>query len=128
MRFLLDTHVLAWWLFDDAKLRAGPASAIADPENEILVSAISAFEVTTKYRLGKWPEMATLVTDFEVIVMAERFSFLPIATTHALLAGRLPGEHKDPFDRLLAAQAKLESLVLISADAALDSFGVERFW
>jgi PIN domain nuclease of toxin-antitoxin system len=128
MRFLLDTHVLAWWLFDDTKLRAGPASAIADPENEILVSAISAFEVTTKYRLGKWPEMATLVADFEVIVMAERFSFLPIATSHALLAGQLPGEHKDPFDRLLAAQARLESLVLISADAALDSFGVERLW
>ena len=128
MRYLLDTHALAWWLLDDVKLKSSAHEAIADPQNEIIVSAASAFEVATKLRLGKWPEMEALARNFETLVIAERFSLLPVTPAHALLAGTMAGEHKDPFDRILAAQAKLERLTIVSADGALDVFGVARLW
>ncbi|MCL6708868.1 type II toxin-antitoxin system VapC family toxin [Pseudomonas sp. R2.Fl] len=125
---MLDTHVLAWWLLDDRRLSAPSRAAIAEGDNEIAASAVSAFEIATKYRLGKWPEAAQLAGDFEKYVMAERFFLLPISPSHALLAGQMTGHHKDPFDRLLAAQSKIETLVFVTADKAFDGFDIERLW
>lgn len=128
MKYLLDTHALVWWLLDDKRLSRPARTVIANSDNEIIASAVSAFEIATKHRLGKWPEVAPLSIDFEKYAIAERFSLLPIAPSHALLAGRLPGEHKDPFDRLLAAQANIDALVLITADPAFAGFDIDRLW
>jgi PIN domain nuclease of toxin-antitoxin system len=128
VRYLLDTHALVWWLLDDAHLSQPALLALSDVDNEVMVSAVSAFELTTKHRLGKWPEVGPISTDFVKHVMAERFTLLAVETSHALYAGQLIAEHKDPFDRLLAAQSKLEGLTLVSADRAFDDFGVERLW
>ncbi len=128
MRYLLDTHTLVWWLMNDGHLSPPARAALSDGDNEVIVSAVSAFELTTKHRLGKWPEAGPISTDFVKYVMAERFTLLAIETSHALYAGQLVAEHKDPFDRLLAAQSKLESLVIVSADTAFDTLGVQRLW
>ena len=125
MRYLLDTHALAWWLLDLPRLGAGAREAIAEAENEIFVSAVSAFEIATKYRLGKWPEIAELVKDFEEILKKERFKHLTVSVEHAFLAGHIPAAHKDPFDRILAAQCRLENLSLITIDAAFGEFGID---
>lgn len=128
MRYLLDTHTLVWWLLDDVRLSHKARAAIADADNEIFASAVSAFEVTTKHRLGKWPEAQPICADFIKLITNERFGLLSIQTPHALQAGRLAGEHKDPFDRLLAAQSILDDLVIVSADSAFNIFGVQRLW
>jgi PIN domain nuclease of toxin-antitoxin system len=128
MKVLLDTHALVWWLLDDPSLSRKARVAIADSTNRVLVSTISAFEIATKHRLGKWPEVAPLVKLFGPLVLAEQFELLPVSQDHALLAGTFDMLHKDPFDRLLAAQARCEGLILISADTAFDSFPVERLW
>jgi len=128
VRYLLDTHTLVWWLTDDGHLSHPARAALGDGDNEVIVSAVSAFELTTKHRLGKWPEAGLISTDFVKYVMAERFTLLAIETSHALYAGQLVAEHKDPFDRLLAAQAILEDLIIVSTDTAFDTFGVQRLW
>ncbi len=128
MRLLLDTHALAWWLRDDPRLSARARQSIADPVNTVMVSAVSAFEAATKHRLGKWPDVELLVTDFERIVIAENFSLLPISTQHAIAAGGFVAIHKDPFDRLLAAQCKLDGLSLVSADTAFRQFELDILW
>jgi PIN domain nuclease of toxin-antitoxin system len=128
MKLLLDTHALAWWLMDDSRLTETARNAIADPGNDVAVSAVSAFEVATKYRIGKWPAMADLVTGFPHLVAEQEFSLLPITVSHALLAGRFAAAHRDPFDRLLAAQAKLDSLVLVTADSAFSQFDIDLLW
>lgn len=128
MTNLLDTHILAWWLLNDPKLSAPATLAITEPENVIFVSAVSALELATKHRLGKWPEVAPLVGNFGTLVKAEDFQILPLNHSHALLAGQLPGLHKDPFDRLPSAQARQETLILITADAAISGFGVQHLW
>jgi len=128
MRCLLDTHALAWWLLDLPRLGAGARKVMEAAENEIFVSAVSAFEIATKYRLGKWPDITELVTDFEAILRAERFNHLPISVAHAFFAGQMPATHKDPFDRILAAQCKLENLSLITVDAAFGAFGIDTIW
>lgn len=101
---------------------------IVDPANAKLVSAVSAVEIATKFRLGKLPEGAMLAKDFEAITASQGFIELALTGRHGRLAGNLPGAHKDPFDRMLAAQAILEGLTLVSSDAALDQFGVQRIW
>lgn len=128
MRYLLDTHALVWWLLNSADLSQSARLALSDGDNEVMVSAVSAFELTTKHRLGKWPEVGPISTYFVKYVTAERFTLLSVKTSHALYAGQLVAEHKDPFDRLLAAQSKLEGLSLVSADKAFDGLGVERLW
>ena len=128
MRLLLDTHALIWWLRGDARLGASARSAIEDRRNEVLVSAVSAFEVTTKHRLGKLPEAEVLARDFDGERKQEGFLALDVAITHAALAGQLPGAHRDPFDRLLIAQALIEGLTLISNEVLFDGFGVRRLW
>jgi PIN domain nuclease of toxin-antitoxin system len=128
LRLLLDTHALIWWLIDLRRLSRPAHAAISDPHNEVLVSAVSAMEVTTKHRLGKLPHVGLLARNFEAEVAAEGFGGLPITLTHGQLAGSLAIEHKDPFDRLLMAQAIVDSLTLVSNETVFDPSGVSRLW
>jgi PIN domain nuclease of toxin-antitoxin system len=115
---LIDTHILLWWFFDDPKLNQACRERIQNPDNRILVSSASAWEIATKYRLGKLPEAEPLVAAYQEILERASFAELPINTDHALRAGSLPIEHRDPFDRMLMAQAEIEKLPIMTYDAA----------
>lgn len=129
MRLLLDTHAFLWWLTADPRRSAAAGALIADPANQVFVSAASAWEITTKHRLGKLPAAAgPVAADVASQIAQEGFHELAVSVAHAQHAGALSGSHKDPFDRLLAAQAILASMLLISNDSALDVFGVHRLW
>lgn len=128
MRLLLDTHALIWWLAGDQSLSRAAQDAIGDEGNSVAVSAASAMEVATKFRIGKLPQARVLVQDFDSILASQGFSELPISIRHAKLAGEMSIAHKDPFDRLLIAQAQIEGMVLVSNEALFDSFAVQRLW
>jgi PIN domain nuclease of toxin-antitoxin system len=128
MRFLLDTHALLWWLTDDPKLSPRAKETIADEANEILVSAASAWEIATKYRLGKLGLAADAVSRFGELIAADGFEHLPVTYLHALKAAGYALEHRDPVDRMLAAQSALESAALITCDAAFEAFGTDVHW
>lgn len=105
MKLLLDTHTLLWWAFDSPRLSRRARSLLADPANTLLVSAASASEISTKYRLGRIPEVAVLMQDMAGWLEKAGFVELPISVAHAQQAGTLGGEHRDPFDRMLVAQS-----------------------
>jgi PIN domain nuclease of toxin-antitoxin system len=128
VRLLFDTHALLWWLAGDAQLSSPAQHAIEDEGNEIFVSAASAWEVTTKHRLGKLPGAGPLAVDFAREVRQQGFSPLPITLEHGQVAGSLPGGHRDPFDRMLIAQAREEKMALVSNETLFDAFGVPRVW
>lgn len=128
MRLLLDTHALIWWLAGDGALSHRAREVIGDEENWIAVSAASAMEVATKFRIGKLSEAALLAQDFKAIIANQGFVELAITVRHALIAGEMNISHKDPFDRLLIAQAQSEDLVLVSNEAFFDGFGIRRLW
>jgi PIN domain nuclease of toxin-antitoxin system len=128
MRLLLDTHALLWWWTDDPQLSARARDAISDPANAVFVSAATAWELATKHRLGKLGEAAEAVGRFDELVVADGFQHVPINHYHCLKAGGYAVEHRDPFDRMLAAQTELEGLVLVTRDPALGLFGVATFW
>lgn len=128
MRLLLDTHALIWWLAGDEALSNRAREAIGDEANSIAVSAASAMEVATKFRIGKLPNAALLAQDFEAIIADQGFVELAITIHHALRAGEMNIAHKDPFDRLLIAQAQSEDMVLISNETLFDGFAVKRLW
>ena len=128
MRILLDTHTLLWAAFDEDSLSPRARRILQSPRNEIIVSAASAWEVATKYRLGKLDFAQDLAENFVSEVTAAGYQLLPISPEHAVRAGLLPGDHKDPFDRMLAAQAIHENLPLLSNDSRLDVFSVRREW
>ena len=128
MRLLLDTHALIWWLAGDQSLSEPAREAISNEANAVLVSAASAMEISTKFRLGKLPLAALLAQDFEAIIAAQAFTELPISVRHARLAGEMNVTHKDPFDRLLIAQAQADGLVLVSNEVLFDGFAVLRLW
>lgn len=128
MRLLLDTHALLWWLDGDRRLSLKARRAIASASNSILVSAVSAWEITTKARLGKLPGATDVAEDVAACVASQGFLPLDITMRHAQRAGRLPGAHRDPFDRMLIAQSQIEDVALVSDDEAFDAFDVRRFW
>ena len=128
MRLLLDTHALIWWLAGDEALSRPAREAIADEANVVLVSAASAMEIATKVRIGKLPQAVLLARDFAAIIADQGFAELPIGIGHALLAGEMNIAHKDPFDRLLIAQARIERVPIVSNETLFDAFGVERIW
>jgi PIN domain nuclease of toxin-antitoxin system len=128
VRLLLDTHALLWWLAGDERLSEGARAAVADAANEVYVSAASAWEVTTKHRLGKLPGAGPLAVDFAREVTRQGFVPLPITLPHGQDAGALPGPHRDPFDRMLVAQARREHMALVSNETAFDGYGVARLW
>ncbi|WP_263353827.1 type II toxin-antitoxin system VapC family toxin [Acidicapsa acidisoli] len=128
MRFLLDTHTLIWAVYNQDSLSTHVRQTLELSDHEMIVSAASAWEIATKHRLGKLPTARILAEDFVSVVTQSGYTLLAISPEHALRAGRLPGNHKDPFDRMLAAQAIHEDLTLLSNDADLDTFGVRREW
>lgn len=128
MRLLLDTHALLCWLAGDGQLSLRARRAIADRRHDVLVSAASAWEVATKHRLGKLPMAGPLAVDFGGEVRRQGFQPLAISMAHAQVAGALPNHHRDPFDRVLVAQAREERLALVSNEAVFDDYGVPRVW
>ena len=128
MRLLLDTHTLLWWLSENPSLPASARKLIANKNNDVLVSAASAWEIATKVRLGKLPIAIDLAHDFGAYLERERFDILAVSVEHGIRAGLLPGPHKDPFDRMLIAQALAENLAIVSNDVVFDGYGVKRAW
>lgn len=128
LRLLLDTHALIWWLAGDEALSRSAREAIGDEANAVAVSVASAMEIATKFRIGKLPDAALLAQEFEGVVAEQGFDELPISVRHARRAGEMNIAHKDPFDRLLIAQAQTEDMVLVSNEALFDGFAVKRLW
>ncbi|MCE2464108.1 MAG: type II toxin-antitoxin system VapC family toxin [Dehalococcoidia bacterium] len=128
MQLLLDTHALIWWLIGSARLRTGVRHAIADETNDKLISAASAWEITTKHRAGRLPEADEFVSNIREAIAGEGFEELSITVDDAARAGALPGPLRDPFDRMLIAQAQSRNLVFISNEPLFDRYGVRRLW
>jgi PIN domain nuclease of toxin-antitoxin system len=128
MKLLLDTHAIIWFMNDSLHLSRRARTAIMLPSNAAFASSVSIWEAATKFRLGKFPEAALLVDNPVKVLAALEIEALPLSIEHARLAGSLAHPHKDPFDRMLAAQALLEDLTLVSADAIFDKFAVARHW
>ena len=126
---LADTHVLLWAMTDPSKLTSPAEAVISDLDTEVLVSAATAWEIATKVRIGKLPEAEFLVLDFGDHLRRGHFEALPIESADALVSGTLAWGHRDPFDRMLAAQALRRGIPLISADRVFDGLGsLERIW
>jgi PIN domain nuclease of toxin-antitoxin system len=124
-RMLLDTHIFLWWLFDDPRLSVSLRQRCADPEQQVLVSAVSVWEIATKFRIVKLPQAAEVAQNTPAWIIKAGFESLPILPIHAQLAGSWNILHRDPFDRMLAAQGKIENLPLASNDPAMELFGIE---
>jgi PIN domain nuclease of toxin-antitoxin system len=127
MRVLLDTQALFCWYGEPSRLSKRASSIIEDGSNEILVSAATAWELAIKTAGGKLNALS-LVTRFSEFLMEEGFVDLTIASSHAIRAGLLPAHHRDPFDRMLIAQAQAENLTVVSNDIVFDHYGVRRVW
>lgn len=127
-RLLLDTYAFLWWLAGNEKLSRHAREAIGQEFDPIFVSAASVWEVSTKYRLGKLPGASAIVGDLPGVIDGQGFQGLPITVRHGQAAGGLPGPHRDPFDRMLIAQAMLDDLILVSNERAFDAYGVRRLW
>ena len=128
MRILRDSHALIWWLAGDSQLSPSARRAIENEENHVLISAASAWEITTKHRLGRLPEAEVLALDIPGTIARQDFEELPVTVADAARAGSLPGIHNDPFDRMLIAQTLAHDLVLISNESLFDQYGVRRMW
>jgi len=126
--YLLDSHVLLWWWFDPDRLTPQVRSLLIDPTSAVFVSAASIWELSLKHHQGKLPELTAVVTDLSGLLQADGFQPLAISLPHGLRAGGYSQPHLDPFDRMLAAQAELEGLVLITADPQLSSFPCQILW
>jgi PIN domain nuclease of toxin-antitoxin system len=125
---LLDTHALLWWLAEPEKLSMPARAAIGDPAAKVFVSAASGWELATKARLGKLPGAEGLLQDLPSLLQNQGFQPLAVQLHHGVHAGGYPQAHRDPFDRLLAAQAELEGLQLVSLDPALATFPCRLLW
>ena len=128
VNLLLDTHTLLWWLSDDPRLSEAARSRITDPEATVFVSAASAWEASTKLRLGKLSDSANAVPRLSAIIRERGMTELPIGIDHGVLAGSLPGPHRDPFDRMLIAQARIEGLPVVTSDPVFRAYDVPVIW
>jgi len=128
MQVLLDTHTMLWFLLEDARLSRNAKSLIESPDNQVLISPASYWEIAIKISLGKY----TLEEDFEEFmdreILVNDLTILPITVKHVSVLVRLPFHHRDPFDRLMIAQAISEQVPLISADPVLDRYSITRVW
>jgi PIN domain nuclease of toxin-antitoxin system len=123
-RLLVDTHALLWWLGDDPALSATARASIADPANDPLVSAASVWEIAIKRSLGR----LTAPDDLPDVIASDGFAWLPVDERHAWAVRSLPVHHHDPFDRMLIAQAQVERLPVVTADARFAEYGVDVRW
>lgn len=128
MRILLDSHALVWFLKGNPRCSMRARKAIEAADAVVYVSAASAWEITTKVRAGKWPEAVDIAHSLGKVVLERDFMALSVTVQHGALAGFLPGAHRDPFDRMLAAQAILEDMPLVTADPAFKDFDVKVLW
>jgi PIN domain nuclease of toxin-antitoxin system len=128
MQVLIDTHAFLWWLDGDERLSPAARAVMEAADVECLVSAASVWEIATKYRLGKLPSAQAIARDITGNIERNGFVALEIAASDAELAGKLPGEHRDPFDRMIAAQCLRRGLAVVTADAQLVAFGVNQVW
>ena len=128
MNLLLDTHVLIWWWAGDSRLPKRLRALLSDPHTTAYVSSASALEMAIKVRIGRLPQMEARLSDFDQGVRGDGFYHLYVRDDHAIRAGLLEGEHKDPFDRTIAAQGMIERLPIITRDPAFAAFGCEVIW
>ena len=128
MNLLFDTQALAWWVFADPKLGLLARAAIEDYENVVFVSAVSIYEMSRKHQIGKWPEIAPFLASFDSVIQNEGFTFLELSPRAARLAGALRSDHRDPFDRMIAAQAINGQMTLVTNDAAMSELGAPTLW
>jgi PIN domain nuclease of toxin-antitoxin system len=128
LRLLLDTHAVIWWFQGNLRLPQRVREAIEGEDSDVFVSAVSAFEIALKHRLGKLPEGSALLGGFEAMVAAQGFASLAVSVPHGLAAGALPIAHRDPFDRLIIAQALIEDMTLASNERLFEQAGVTRLW
>jgi PIN domain nuclease of toxin-antitoxin system len=128
VRLLLDTHALLWWLLGDSALSAAAQAAVANEANQTFVSAVTAWEIAIKHKQGRLPSAPRLIVDLDDMIARQGFIELSITIRNAESAGGLPLFHKDPFDRMLIAQALAENLMLVSNEAIFDRYGALRLW
>ena len=128
MKILLDTHGLIWAMSGDPRLGDAARNAIATRTNQVFVSSASIWEASIKFHLGKFPAAKALLDNPRKVLESMSFDSLPVSIEHAQLAGSIGGNHRDPFDRMLAAQARLEAMALASVDAVFDQMNVTRIW
>ncbi|WP_342362900.1 type II toxin-antitoxin system VapC family toxin [Terrarubrum flagellatum] len=128
MRLLLDTHAFIWWAAENSRLSPSAQALIADGDNQVFISAASAWEIATKVRAGRWVEAAGVAERMPEVIAAEGFEPLSVTLEHGRRAGFLEGDHRDPFDRILAAQAMLDDMTLVTADPAFTAFEVKVVW
>ena len=128
MQVVLDTHALLWWFLDSQRLTRLAYQEITKGTNGVHVSAASIWEISTKYYVGQLPEAKELLLDIQGYMASQNFVELPVTISDAIRAGSLPGPHRDPFDRMLIAQAISNDLVLISNETLFDRYGVRRIW
>jgi PIN domain nuclease of toxin-antitoxin system len=124
----LDTHTFLWFVTNDAQLSEDALDAVAEPTNEILVSPASYWEIAIKVSLGKYPLTVPFETFFREGIEGSGMAILPIEIHHAAVLSTLPMHHKDPFDRMMVSQAIVEHVPIVSADSALDAYGIQRLW
>jgi PIN domain nuclease of toxin-antitoxin system len=128
LSLLLDTHAFLWWLAGDERMSRPARTALDRETADVLVSAATAWEIATKHRLGKLPSADAIAGDLSGTIRRNGFVELAVTVQHGERAGRLPGPHRDPFDRMLVAQAQAEDLAIVSNEALFDGFGVRRVW
>ena len=128
MRLLLDTHVLIWIVQNSPKIPQRVELLVKSTANQVFVSAATAWEIATKVKAGKLPFDRPFLADFDASITALAFTPLPMTAAHTVAAGLLAGAHKDPFDRVLAAQAQLEQLTIMTRDPALALLGAQVAW
>ena len=126
MKLLLDTCTFLWLIDGARDLPPRVVNRFRHPENEVYLSAASAWEIATKVRIGKLVDFDAVALDVPAAIASQGFEELPVSVVHAQRAGSLPGSHRDPFDRMLAAQAQIEGIAIVSADVVFDAFRVPR--
>ncbi len=128
MKILIDTHVLLWALMETDRLSPVARGLVSDPATALVVSSVSAWEISTKHRLGRLDGAAAVVHGYRSHLERLGAEDLPILSRHAILAGSLGGTHRDPFDRMLAAQSLVETIPIVTGDAALSDLGATTIW
>ena len=125
MKVLLDSHIFVWFVVGSRLCPKTARDLVSRPDVQVFVSAATVWELATKSRLGKWPEAASIVANLDGIMTSLRFEPLPIALEHGRVAGLYTSPHKDPFDRMLAAQSQIEAMPLVTLDPKFATFGTQ---